>query len=80
MTDKKTRPDPARGGYYTVQDLRADKRGGGSVDYRVRGYDYLGNLLLHTWHIGDSSMQIECAAWESRGARREPFDPVKEIR
>jgi hypothetical protein len=69
----RTNPDPAQGGYYTVQDLRQG-------DYRVRGYDYLGNLLLHTWHIGDHSMQMECAAWESRGARRESFDPVKEIR
>jgi hypothetical protein len=76
-----TKPDPARGGYYTVQDLRQSRSWRGhDADYSVRGYDRLGNLLLHTWHIGDSSMQIECAAWESRGARREPFDPVKEIR
>ena len=73
--------DPAYGGHYTVQDLRSHKgfnRYG--HDFNVRGYDRDGNLLLHTWHIGESSMQMECDAWESRGARRRSFDPSKELR
>jgi hypothetical protein len=77
---KTTRPDPARGGFYTVQDLRQSKRRDDPADYNVRGYDRLGNLLLHTWHTGDHSMQMECTAWESRGAVRQPFDPLKELR
>jgi hypothetical protein len=75
-----TPPDPARGGHYTVQDLRESPNSNRpGHDFNVRGYDGRGNLLLHTWHIGESSMQMECAAWESRGAMRRPFDPVKEI-
>lgn len=74
-----TKSDPAKGGHYTVQDLRETKRLAGH-DYNVRGYDRHGNLLVHTWHIGESSMQMECDAWERRGATRRPFDPVKEIR
>lgn len=29
----------------------------------VRGYGLHGELLLETWHIGDSSKDMEVAAW-----------------
>jgi hypothetical protein len=50
---------------FTVQDLRGS---GSHADFNVRGYDIRGNLLLHTWHIGESCMEMECEAWRSRGA------------
>jgi len=52
--------------YFTVQD-----KGGGNYD--VRGYTIAGNLLLHTWHIGEHSMKMECDAWRSRGAIERPY-------
>ena len=66
MTDKTT-PDPAQGGYFTVTDRRPTRfldRG----DFHVRGYARNGNLLLHTWHSGEHSMQMEVSAWLRRGA------------
>lgn len=73
--------DPANGGYYTVQDLRPGKQWGGSNhDFNVRGYDWHGTLLLHTWHVGDHSLQMEVDAWERRGAGRRLFDPSRELK
>lgn len=57
--------DRAKGGYFTVQDLCGDRC---HQDYDVRGYDRYGNLLLHTWHIGETSLKMECDAWRARGA------------
>ena len=64
------RDDPAHGGHFTVQDLRGGRN---AHDFNVRGYDKRGNLLLHTWHIGESSMQTECDTWRRRGATERPF-------
>lgn len=69
MTDTKT----TRPAYFTVQDMRGS---GGRVDFNVRGYDIHGNLLLHTWHVGEHSMRMECDAWRSRGAIQRPFEVV----
>jgi hypothetical protein len=66
--------DRVEGGYFTVQDLRGS---GHPHDFNVRGYDRFGNLLLHTWHIGESSKDVECAAWRSRGATERPFSVTK---
>ena len=72
--------DQAIGGHYSVQDLRLTKKAGtAGPDFHVRGYDSIGNLLLSTWHIGEHSMQMECDAWERRGAVKVPFDPIKEL-
>lgn len=52
-------------------------------DYEIKGYAgarhaavrdgraRAGDLLLHTWHIGESSRDMEIAAWRSRMARGE---------
>jgi hypothetical protein len=62
--------DPARGGYFTVEDLRG---GHGDVEFNVRAYDRRGELLLHTWHTTEGSMQIECDVWRRRGAFERSF-------
>ena len=39
--------------------------------HEVKGFGLQGELLLHTWHIGESSKDIELAAWKRRMARGE---------
>lgn len=63
--------DPAYGGWFTIQDLGSP---GSRHDFNVRGFDRHGNLLMHTWHISKSSMQMECDVWRSRGAVERPFN------
>lgn len=60
------RQNLAKGGYYTVTDTRKIS----DWDYEVKGYTQDGQLLLHTTHKGEHSMQMECNAWEARGATR----------
>ena len=67
MSEATAKLDPARGGYFTVQD-KGDGR------YDVRGYTMRGELLLHTWHIGAPSMRLECDVWNLRGATERRFD------
>jgi hypothetical protein len=59
--------DPARGGSFVVTDRRP-VRGNDREDFHVRGYDMRGNLLLNTWHTGESSMLLEVSCWIKRGA------------
>lgn len=62
---QRAQEDPAHGGYFVVYDMRNSRC---HQDYDVRGYDAAGNLLLHTWHVGETSMKMECDAWRERGA------------
>jgi hypothetical protein len=63
---KRAPGDLAAGGHFTVTDLRAAN---GEWDFEVTGYAADGQMLLKTVHKSEASMQIECMAWVSRGAR-----------
>ena len=63
------------GGYFTVQDLRGSDS---PHDFNFRGYNRQGLLLLHTWHIGELTMQMECASWRERGFTQRPFQYIPE--
>lgn len=58
-----SKKDPAA--YFVVTDVRGT---GSRIDYFVEGFAIDGSSLLKTWHIGETSMRIECEAWRSRGA------------
>jgi hypothetical protein len=57
--------------YFTVQKLKPPRHRSWSPNWQwiVTGYRD-GQLVLETGHSCESSMQVECLAWESRGYKR----------
>jgi hypothetical protein len=50
--------------------VRAIKMIPKNADYEVKGYRR-GQLLVHTWHIGESSKDLEVSVWYERYKRGE---------
>lgn len=56
-------------GYYAVRERSHRKPGDPTHD--IKGCDLEQGLIVHTWHRGLSSMDMECRVWEGRGHVRD---------